>query len=464
MLKLSSLWRPGLRHGLGVVVAVTLLFFSARTAAAQCPYTSIQSRVKLPPLAEPWVTQLTINQGDSFYVGGFYNGTGNLDGSGAITLALIAPSGTTYPANNSLITASAAGTYQLRATCGALVDTAYVTVNGSACWTGSPLTASSCDAWDTSYGPCNAIDGSTSTKWASKLGDGTHQHWISVNLGATRDVRRVIVKHASVNGKEPSSTNTRMFRLDYWNGADWTPYTTIDNSRAWHAVTATPVLFQTDKLLLTVVQSGEDSVARIYEIETKDSSACNPAPASNSLAWPVSGSWFSPAGWTLMTGSDLHAGDDYYAQDWGLTDPANPKKYLCDRNIYSPVAGTVLFAKDSGSGYGIEVIIQSAEDQNYAVRVAHLSKPEPGIAPGVTVTPDSVIGQVGRSGLASTADCHAHIALYKNIYQSSCTTCYQGIYVLQTTGGPPSGSIKRNTGPSLFAQPFSLGATTCSHP
>jgi ribosome modulation factor len=100
--------------------------------AASCPYSTIQTRVQ-PNASTPWTQTLTINQGQSFTVGSFYNGTGQLT-TCCTAISVTGPNGyAVTPANLGVITPPTAGTYTVRATCGAVTETATVTVVGTSC-------------------------------------------------------------------------------------------------------------------------------------------------------------------------------------------------------------------------------------------------------------------------------------------------------------------------------------------
>lgn len=120
------------RWSWGALAIAGLCFLAAGELAAQCPYSSVQSRVQLNE-ANPWQQSLSVGPGQSFRVGAFKNGWGVFVDPGTTTISVTAPSGTvTYPANGSYVTASQAGVYTVRATCGSLSDTATVSSVGTA--------------------------------------------------------------------------------------------------------------------------------------------------------------------------------------------------------------------------------------------------------------------------------------------------------------------------------------------
>jgi len=109
-------------------------------AETSCPYTSVQARVQRN-LQDPWKTSMTVFQGENFHIGAMKNGWGQfVDCCNNTILRVTAPNGVvTTPPNDSYLNASQIGTYTIRAICGSLSDTAYVTVVplGSACPYGS---------------------------------------------------------------------------------------------------------------------------------------------------------------------------------------------------------------------------------------------------------------------------------------------------------------------------------------
>lgn len=115
---------------LALLMAGGALF--AGPAAAQCPYTSVQSRVQ-PNVSTPWTQSLNVVLGQQFRVGAFKNGWGVFVDPGTATITVTAPnSSQSFPANGSYVTASQAGVYTVRVTCGSFSDTATVSSVGSA--------------------------------------------------------------------------------------------------------------------------------------------------------------------------------------------------------------------------------------------------------------------------------------------------------------------------------------------
>ncbi len=174
-------WRGMLSAAAGIA-----LWIAAAPASGQCPFGSIQARVQ-PNISTPWTVSLNLQQGQTFRVGGFYNGTGLLDTTGNVRLELYGPGGTlTLPANGSTQTAAAAGTYTLRAYCVSLNDYAYVYVTGvgstnarrfhrgmGVAWGGGQATVANKMAWDRANLDQVAKAGATATHvsfdWTSSV-------------------------------------------------------------------------------------------------------------------------------------------------------------------------------------------------------------------------------------------------------------------------------------------------------
>ena len=104
---------------------------AAESVAAQpvttCPFQSIQARVQ-PNIQTAWTQTLAILSGQSVRMAGFYNSTGQIDTSGNTTLQLTGPNINQTFGNDTTLTLTTAGTYTLRAICGALSDSATITV------------------------------------------------------------------------------------------------------------------------------------------------------------------------------------------------------------------------------------------------------------------------------------------------------------------------------------------------
>jgi photosystem II stability/assembly factor-like uncharacterized protein len=99
--------------------------------APSCPFSSLQTRVQANA-STPWAQSITITQGQSFTVGTFKNGLGQLTDC-CTSISVSGPGGfLANPGNLGVITPPAAGTYTVRGTCGSLAQSATVTVTGAA--------------------------------------------------------------------------------------------------------------------------------------------------------------------------------------------------------------------------------------------------------------------------------------------------------------------------------------------
>ncbi|WP_446210898.1 ricin-type beta-trefoil lectin domain protein [Micromonospora sp. IBSANI012] len=129
-----------------------------------------------------------------------------------------------------------------------------------------PATAdSSCT---TTEGPDKAVNGSvaggTTDKWCSK---GTTKY-LQVDLGASTNVNRFVVKHAGAGG-ENTAWNTKDFTIaTSTDGSNWTTRTTVTGNTAsttTHDIAA--VTARHVRLNITAPTSTTDPAARIYEFE-----------------------------------------------------------------------------------------------------------------------------------------------------------------------------------------------------
>lgn len=120
------------------------------------------------------------------------------------------------------------------------------------------------------------------------------------------------------------------------------------------------------------------------------------------LDWP-----FRTPAWERVVGSTAHQGDDLFAQDW------RPVPFMVEAeglSVLAPMNGTVLVARDSGSGYGGTVVVWDMRE--LAVRVAHLDTID--VREGHEVVGGSTrLGQVRPSQHERWP--HVHIALYGGV-------------------------------------------------
>lgn len=115
--------------------------------------------------------------------------------------------------------------------------------------------------------PRFAVDGNDRTKWCA-VGDGPH--WLTVDLGAVRQVSEFVVKHAQAGG-EGEAFNTRAFRIQLsLDGVNWSDAVEVkDNTQgvSKHAIGLTKARYA--KLIVDKPTQGGDTAARIYGFEVR---------------------------------------------------------------------------------------------------------------------------------------------------------------------------------------------------
>jgi hypothetical protein len=125
------------------------------------------------------------------------------------------------------------------------------------------------DSWcGPAESPGRAFNGTVTSgrldKWCST---GTTK-WLQVDLGATKQVSRVILKHAGAGG-EQASWNTRDFTIAAsTNGTSWTTVATVSGNTAsttTHDIPATQARYL--RLNVTTPSSDGNTAARVYEFE-----------------------------------------------------------------------------------------------------------------------------------------------------------------------------------------------------
>ncbi|HRH02372.1 MAG TPA: peptidoglycan DD-metalloendopeptidase family protein [Bacteroidia bacterium] len=209
-------------------------------------------------------------------------------------------------------------------------------------------------------------------------------------------------------------------------------------------------------------------------------------PTLSHLFWPFpSSSWNSRNGWKGAYGGPGtnrpndgnnggsghaqggHDYSDYFADDWN--DMSLPGNADCHQPFYSPISGTVIYAKANctgycydncsssccGNGFGNSVVIQSDIDGNYAFRISHFYQTS--VTLGTYVNAGDLLGELGMTGYGTGA--HAHCALYKNINLMS-SFGVTGLTRLNSGASPggmhcPSGTYCTN----IFASDFIFDAT-----
>ena len=128
------------------------------------------------------------------------------------------------------------------------------------------------------------------------------------------------------------------------------------------------------------------------------------------MCWPFED---DPADWYVYSGSQYHTCADLYADDYNAVGGATAD---CGAPISTLCPGEVIFAGwPTGNGYGNQVVVQCALDEDFAVRVAHLETLA--VSTGDWVDAGDLLGTVGTSG--SSTGCHAHIVTYQDIYATN---------------------------------------------
>ncbi|MDC3378955.1 peptidoglycan DD-metalloendopeptidase family protein [Planctomycetota bacterium] len=135
------------------------------------------------------------------------------------------------------------------------------------------------------------------------------------------------------------------------------------------------------------------------------------------FGWP-----FNDIGFTESHGSQWHAGDDEYAQDWVRSSGLGTIQGAAVRSV---TGGLVVFSGTIPDANGIsrpaaevafgnQVIVQVSGD--HFLRYAHLATV--GVGVGESVALGDPIGTVGDTGLYVTGP-HLHLALYKDVGDST---------------------------------------------
>lgn len=130
-------------------------------------------------------------------------------------------------------------------------------------------TASGTTNCSSTQSPDKAVDGSTATtnsKWCSVLGTPS-QYWWKVDLGTTRTLSWLTLRHAGV--AESTSLNTKNFTIQTsTNNTNFTTVTTVTNNTASvtnHALNPTSARYV--RVNITAPTQSSDTRARLYEVE-----------------------------------------------------------------------------------------------------------------------------------------------------------------------------------------------------
>jgi hypothetical protein len=117
-------------------------------------------------------------------------------------------------------------------------------------------------------GASKAFNGSVGGGWADKWCSGATSLWLAVDLGATSQLSRFVVKHAGAGG-EDATGNTRDFTIQISN--DGVNYTTVvsvlGNSASITTHDISPVSARYVRLTISKPTSNTDIHARVYDFE-----------------------------------------------------------------------------------------------------------------------------------------------------------------------------------------------------
>jgi len=142
------------------------------------------------------------------------------------------------------------------------------------------------------------------------------------------------------------------------------------------------------------------------------------------IDFPFSGIWGEITVFNINENSITHNCLDEFSRDY--YDGLAWSSQSCDRPIFSPIDGEVIYINnsfdpicdeldDTVSGYGNQIVIQSSIDKTFAFRIAHLNSITDDLEIGSMVSLGEEIALTG--GTSGQEFPHAHCSLYKNIYE-----------------------------------------------
>jgi alpha-mannosidase len=145
------------------------------------------------------------------------------------------------------------------------------------------------DAYVAAEPPAKAVDGivTGNSKWCAT---GVEPHWLRVDLGASYDISKFVVKHAGEGG-EATSFNTKDFKIQISSdGTTFTDKVTVTGNTAnltTHSVTGVNTRYI--RLYITKATQTTDTASRIYEFEAwSGASGPTPTPAPTATPTPTS--------------------------------------------------------------------------------------------------------------------------------------------------------------------------------
>ncbi|MFF3607726.1 GH92 family glycosyl hydrolase [Streptomyces sp. NPDC002463] len=119
----------------------------------------------------------------------------------------------------------------------------------------------------TSEGPEKAVNGSMTGGSSDKFCSLATSKWLQVDLGSSRPLYKVVVKHAAMGG-ESSSLNTKAFTIKTsTDGTTWTTVATVTDNTAATTVHAVSATARYVRIEVTTPTQTTNQAARIYELE-----------------------------------------------------------------------------------------------------------------------------------------------------------------------------------------------------
>ena len=125
---------------------------------------------------------------------------------------------------------------------------------------------SSCGATE---GPDRAVNGSWLAGWADKWCSQGSSKWLQADLGATRHVGSVVLRHAGAGGEYPQWDTRDFDLLTSTDGSTWTTRAQIRGNTADSTTTALGVDARYVRLNVATPASDGNTAARIYEMEVR---------------------------------------------------------------------------------------------------------------------------------------------------------------------------------------------------
>ncbi len=113
----------------------------------------------------------------------------------------------------------------------------------------------------------------------------------------------------------------------------------------------------------------------------------------------------------IQKGYLTHQADDYNAVDWNInTEGIND----CGKVLLASISGTIMYEIHNDAyngGFGNQVVIQSDENPEMALRYGHLDQVF--VSQGDCIKVGDTLGTIGSTG--NSVYCHLHLVMYKNL-------------------------------------------------